>query len=172
MAELIRGKTGRVYGDLVATLTMLKGLPLAYNKDMQEDKESLFDTVDTVISCLDVFSGMISTMKAIPENMRKAANGGFINATDLADYLVKKGLPFRSAYKICGKIVAKCIELNKDLESLSLSEYKQFSDLFDQSLYEHINLENCVNKRVSEGGTSTKSVQKQISYVKGILQNV
>ena len=172
MAELIRGKTGRVYGDLIGTLTMLKGLPLAYNKDMQEDKESLFDAVDTVNTCLDVFSGMISTMKAIPENMRRAANGGFINATDLADYLVKKGLPFRSAYKICGKIVAKCIELNKDLESLSLSEYKQFSDLFDQSLYEHINLENCVNKRVSEGGTSTKSVQKQISYVKGILQNV
>ncbi len=164
MAELVRGKTGRVYGDLVALLTTLKGLPLAYNKDMQEDKESVFDALETVKNCLDVFTPMIETMKAIPENMKKAAGGGFINATDLADYLVKKGLPFRSAYKISGQIVAKCIEEGLVLETLPLEEYKKFSDLFEMDVFEDINLENCVNKRISKGGTSVSSVEEQIEF--------
>ena len=172
MAELVRGKTGRVYGHLVGILTMLKGLPLAYNKDMQEDKEGVFDAADTVDMCLDVFAPMIATMKVLPENMHLAAQKGFINATDLADYLVKKGLPFRSAYKICGQIVGDCIKAGKVLETLTIEEYKTYSDLFDQDLYNEISLETCVNKRISEGGTSPKSVEKQIEYVKGILENV
>ena len=169
MAELIRGKTGRVYGDLMALLTVLKGLPLAYNKDMQEDKESIFDAVETVIMCLKVLAPMLATMKPIEENMKRAAQKGFINATDLADYLVKKGLPFRSAYKISGQIVAKCIADGKVLEELTLSEYKDFSDLFEDDLYNEISLETCVSKRISEGGTSVKSVEKQIEYVKSKL---
>ena len=166
MAELVRGKTGRVYGDLMAMLTTLKGLPLAYNKDMQEDKEAVFDAVETVKMCLKVFAPMLATMKARPENMKKAAQGGFINATDLADYLVKKGLPFRSAYKISGQIVAKCIAEGKVLETLSLDEYKAFSDLFAEDLYQDIDLLTCVEKRISEGGTSAASVEAQIAYVK------
>ena len=166
MAELVRGKTGRVYGNLLGILTVLKGLPLAYNKDMQEDKEGLFDTVDTVKMCLDVFAPMLASMKALPQNMRKAANGGFINATDLADYLVKKGLPFRTAYKICGQIVSKCIEIGKDLETFTLQEYKSYSELFEKDVYEAVNLENCVNKRISVGGTCVKSVEAQIDFVK------
>ena len=166
MAELVRGKTGRVYGDLMALLTTLKGLPLAYNKDMQEDKEAVFDAVETVKMCLKVFAPMLSTMTARPDNMKKAAQGGFINATDLADYLVKKGLPFRSAYKISGQIVARCIAEGKVLETLSLSEYKEFSDLFEADLYQEIDLLTCVEKRISEGGTSVASVEAQIAYVK------
>ncbi len=166
MAELVRGKTGRVYGDLMALLTTLKGLPLAYNKDMQEDKESIFDACDTVKMCLMVFEGMISTMKAIPENMKKAAQGGFINATDLADYLVKKGLPFRSAYKISGQIVAHCIAEKTVLEELSIDVYRSYSELFDEDLYEEISLESCVKKRISEGGTSVESVEAQIRFVR------
>ena len=166
MAELVRGKTGRVYGDLMALLTTLKGLPLAYNKDMQEDKEAVFDAVETVKMCLKVFAPMLATMKAIPENMKKAAQGGFINATDLADYLVKKGLPFRSAYKISGQIVAKCIAEGKVLETLELDEYRAFSDLFEEDLYQDIDLLTCVEKRISEGGTSGSSVDAQIAYVK------
>ena len=169
MAELVRGKTGRVYGDLMALLTTLKGLPLAYNKDMQEDKEGTFDAVDTVKMCLDVFAPMINGMKVIKENMHLAAQKGFINATDLADYLVKKGLPFRSAYKISGTIVGDCIASGKVLESLTLEEYKKYSELFDNDLYEAISLETCVNKRISEGGTSPKSVEKQIEFVRGKL---
>ncbi len=172
MAELVRGKTGRVYGDLMGTLTMLKGLPLAYNKDMQEDKESLFDAVDTVKMCLDVFAPMVASMKALPQNMKKAAGTGFINATDLADYLVKKGMPFRTAYKICGQIVAKCIAIGEVLETLPIAEYKTFSELFDNDLYQEISLETCVNKRISEGGTSVKSVEKQIAFVKETIKNV
>ena len=171
MAELVRGKTGRVYGNLMQLLVMLKGLPLAYNKDMQEDKESVFDTVETVQNCLDVFTPMIKTMKTSPENMLKASKGGFINATDLADYLVKKGMPFRSAYKISGSIVAKCISENKVLEDLKLNEYKEYSELFEDDLYEEISLETCVKKRISDGGTSIKSVEKQIDYLKGIINN-
>ncbi len=169
MAELIRGKTGRVYGDLMALLTVLKGLPLAYNKDMQEDKESVFDAVETVEMCLRVLAPMITTMKPNPENMKRAAQKGFINATDLADYLVKRGLPFRSAYKISGQLVAKCIADGKVLEELTLEEYKAFSDLFDNDLYSDISLETCVEKRISEGGTSVKSVEAQIEYVKSKL---
>ena len=166
MAELVRGKTGRVYGDLMALLTTLKGLPLAYNKDMQEDKEAVFDAVETVQMCLKVFAPMLSTMTAKPENMKKAAQGGFINATDLADYLVKKGMPFRSAYKISGQIVAKCIAEGCVLETLPLDEYRKFSDLFDEDLYQDIDLLTCVQKRISEGGTSVQSVEAQIAYVK------
>ena len=166
MAELVRGKTGRVYGDLMALLTTLKGLPLAYNKDMQEDKEAVFDAVDTVKMCLKVFAPMLATMTAKPENMKKAAQGGFINATDLADYLVKKGLPFRSAYKISGQIVAQCIRDGLVLETLPLSEYQKYSELFEEDLYKDIDLLTCVEKRISEGGTSVASVEAQIAYVK------
>ena len=166
MAELVRGKTGRVYGDLVGLLTTLKGLPLAYNKDMQEDKESVFDACDTVIMCLQVFAPMVSSMKANRENMKLAAQKGFINATDLADYLVKKGMPFRSAYKISGQLVAQCIRENTVLEDLPLDAYKEYSELFDSDLYEEISLETCVNKRISQGGTSVASVEDQINYVK------
>ena len=170
MAELVRGKTGRVYGDLMALLTTLKGLPLAYNKDMQEDKEAVFDAVDTVKMCLKVFAPMLATMKTLPENMKKAAQGGFINATDLADYLVKKGLPFRSAYKISGQIVAKCIAEGYVLETLPLSEYQKFSVLFEEDLYQDIDLTTCVEKRISQGGTSAASVEAQIAYVKECLK--
>ena len=166
MAELVRGKTGRVYGDLMALLTTLKGLPLAYNKDMQEDKESIFDACDTVEMCLKVFTGMVSTMTANTDHMKKAAQTGFINATDLADYLAKKGLPFRSAYKISGSIVAHCIAEGTVLEDLPLKEYQKFSDLFDEDVYQEISLETCVRKRISEGGTSVASVEAQIAYVK------
>ncbi len=166
MAELVRGKTGRVYGELMALLTTLKGLPLAYNKDMQEDKEGVFDVVDTVKMCLDVFAPMIDTMKVIPENMLSAAQKGFINATDLADYMVKKGLPFRTAYKVSGSIVAYCIENGEVLEGLTLQEYKSFNDIFEEDVFEAISLKTCVEKRISLGGTSPKSVIKQIKEIK------
>ena len=166
MAELVRGKTGRVYGDLMGTLTMLKGIPLAYNKDMQEDKESIFDAVDTVKMCLSVFTPMINTMKVKAENMKKAAQGGFINATDLADYLTKKGVAFRDAYKISGKIVAHCISKNCVLEDLTIDEFKSFSDVFENDVFESIDLTVCVNKRSSLGGTCVESVKKQIEFVK------
>ena len=170
MAELVRGKTGRVYGNLVGTLTMLKGLPLAYNKDMQEDKEAIFDSIETLKMCLDVFTPMIATMKAIPENMLAAAQKGFINATDLADYLVKKGLPFRSAYKIVGTIVGDCIKKGIVLETMSLDEYKQQSELFDEDLFEEISLKTCVEKRISAGGTGIDSVMEQIEYLKNYIK--
>ena len=170
MAELVRGKTGRVYGDLMALLTTLKGLPLAYNKDMQEDKESAFDACDTVKMCLKVFAPMIDTLKANTANMKRAAQKGFINATDLADYLVKKGMPFRSAYKISGQLVALCIRENTVLEELPLETYKTYSKLFDDDLYQQIDLMTCVEKRISEGGTSVASVEAQIAYVNEILR--
>ncbi|MBR7160457.1 MAG: argininosuccinate lyase [Clostridia bacterium] len=169
MAELIRGKTGRVYGNLMALLTTLKGLPLAYNKDMQEDKEGVFDTVDTIHKCLDVMTPMLDTMTVNAENMKNAALKGFINATDLADYLTKKGMPFRSAYKISGQMVAKCISVNKVLEDLTLDEFREYSELFELDIYEAIDLNTCVQKRISKGGTSTKSVEEQIAYV---LENI
>ena len=169
MAELVRGKTGRVYGDLMALLTTLKGLPLAYNKDMQEDKEAVFDAVDTVQMCLKVFTGMLSTLTARTENMKRAAQRGFINATDLADYLVKKGMPFRSAYKVSGALVAHCIANNTVLEELPLEFYKTQSDLFGADVYEAIDLKTCVEKRISVGGTSVASVKAQIAYVKDEL---
>ena len=170
MAELIRGKTGRVYGDLMALLTTLKGLPLAYNKDMQEDKEAVFDAVDTVKMCLRVMTPMIATMKIIPENMRKAANEGFINATDLADYMVKKGLPFRSAYKISGSIVTDCIKRGLVLDTYPLEDYRKYSELIDKDVYDEINIDNCVEKRISAGGTSSISVKAQIAWVKAELE--
>jgi len=166
MAELVRGKTGRVYGDLMALLTTLKGLPLAYNKDMQEDKEAVFDACDTVKMCLQVFTPMIATLTANRQNMLQAAQKGFINATDLADYLVKKGLPFRSAYKISGQLVALCIQNNTVLEDLPLETYQSYSPLFAEDLYEDISLQTCVEKRISEGGTSVASVEAQIAYIK------
>ena len=171
MAELVRGKTGRVYGDLMALLTTLKGLPLAYNKDMQEDKESVFDAVDTVKRCLQVFSGMIATLTANTANMKRAAQTGFINATDLADYLVKKGMPFRSAYKISGQLVALCISKGTVLEELPLETYLEHSDLFAEDLFDAIDLDRCVEKRISQGGTSVASVEEQIKFVKESLKS-
>lgn len=166
MCELIRGKTGRVYGDLISTLTMLKGLPLAYNKDMQEDKESIFDAFDTAKLCLAIMSPMIESMTVHKDKMKEAAKKGFINATDLADYLTKKGVPFREAYKTTGEIVHLCSEKNISLEELSLEEYKNFNSLFEDDLYNEIDLLNCVNKRNSLGGTSQTSVNEQIKYIK------
>jgi argininosuccinate lyase len=171
MAELIRGKTGRVYGDLMGLLTTLKGLPLAYNKDMQEDKECVFDAVDTVKACLQVAAPMIKTMTVHEDNMFSAAQKGFINATDLADYLVKKGMPFRSAYKISGSIVAKCMNDGRVLETLPLDVYQSFSPLFDEDLYEAIDLRTCVEKRISRGGTSLRSVEMQLEWVQEKLNN-
>ena len=170
MAELVRGKTGRVYGDLMAMLTVLKGLPLAYNKDMQEDKECIFDALDTVKACLGIFAPMIATMRPNKENMYRAAGKGFINATDLADYLVGKGIPFRTAYKTVGEIVAYGIKTDKTLEELSLEEYKKFSDLFDEDLYDAISLASCVRRRTSEGGTGAASVERQIKFVEGFVK--
>ena len=170
MAELVRGKTGRVYGDLFALFTTLKGLPLAYNKDMQEDKEAVFDSIETVEKCLDVFTPMIDTMSVCRENMYRAAQRGFINATDLADYMVKKGMPFRSAYKIVGGIVAHCIANGKVLDTLTIEEYKSFDPIFEEDLYNEISLETCVSKRISKGGTGKASIEEQIAYVKGIIE--
>ena len=169
MAELVRGKTGRVYGDLVATLTMLKGLPLAYNKDMQEDKEAVFDAVETVEKCIEIFIPMIKTMKPIKENMYAAAKRGFINATDLADYLTKRGVPFRSSYKIVGTIVGRCVKEGITLDELPLSEYKSYSEVFDEDLYGEISLEACVGKRISKGSTGYGSVMEQIAFVEAAL---
>ena len=166
IAELVRGKTGRVYGNLMALLTMLKGLPLAYNKDMQEDKEAIFDSFDTVKQCVPIFAAMLETMTVNKDKMRDAAAGGFINATDVADYLAKKGLPFRSAYKISGTLVAYCIEHKTVLEKLTLAEFREFSDLFEEDIYEAINLENCTFSRTSEGGTAVESVEKQIANIR------
>lgn len=171
MAELVRGKTGRVYGDLFALLTTLKGIPLAYNKDMQEDKEAVFDSIETVKKCLSIFIPMIDTMKPIPENMKKAAQNGFINATDLADYLVGKGLPFRAAYKTVGQIVGWCVQNKTILEDIPLEKYKEFDERFDTDLFDAIDLENCVNLRISAGGTGIQSVRTQISQVKEFLEN-
>ena len=165
MAELVRGKTGRVYGDLFAMLTVLKGLPLAYNKDLQEDKESIFDAIETVNNCLDVFIPMIKTMKTQKDKMMSAAKKGFINATDVADYLTKKGMPFRDAYKLTGQIVTYCEDNGKVLDEVSLEEYKKMSDLFEEDIYKAIDLSNCVNSRNSEGGTSSTQVKKQIDFI-------
>ena len=172
MAELIRGKTGRVYGDLMALLTTLKGLPLAYNKDMQEDKEAIFDALDTVHMCMGVMTPMIASMEALPENMYKAAQNGFINATDLADYLVKKGLPFRSAYKLSGTIVAECMAKGWVLETMPLAEYRKFSPLFAEDVYSAIDLKVCASSRISEGGTSPESVERQLQYVRQQLEKL
>ena len=172
MAELARGKTGRVYGDLITMLTVLKGLPLAYNKDMQEDKECFFDAVDTVNACLDVYIPMIASIKANTDAMLAAAKDGYINATDLADYLTKKGLPFREAYKLVGEIVRGAIGKKTALEDIPLAEYKKYSDLFDEDIYDDIAIINCVNKRTSYGGTAVSSVERQIEIVREKLGGV
>ena len=170
MAELVRGKTGRVYGDLMATLTMLKGIPLAYNKDMQEDKEAIFDSVETVKKCIEVFIPMVATMTALKDNMYSAAKRGFINATDLADYLTKRGLPFRTAYKIVGTIVGRCVKDGLTLDELSLEDYKSYSEIFSDDLYEEISLHTCVAKRISKGSTGYASVNEQIEWVENFLK--
>ncbi len=166
VTELIRGKTGRVYGDLITLLTMMKGLPLAYNKDMQEDKEAIFDAVDTLKECLITFIPMLDTVRVLEDNMRKAASKGFINATDVADYLTKKGVPFRDAYKVSGTLVAYCIEHNTVLEDLSLETFKEFNENFGEDVFEAISLETCVSKRLSEGGPAPESVSVQIQRAK------
>ena len=169
IAELVRGKSGRVFGDLMTLLTVMKGLPLAYNKDMQEDKEAIFDAVDTVSMCLTAFTPMIATMRVLPENMRKAAAGGFINATDCADYLVGKGVPFRDAYKATGTLVAYCIQHGKTLETLSLTEYQAVHPDFDQGVFQAISLEACVQGRKVEGGPAPENVLAQVARVRGLL---
>ncbi|MEE0439251.1 MAG: argininosuccinate lyase [Ruminococcus sp.] len=169
ITELIRGKTARVYGDLNTLLTMMKGLPLAYNKDMQEDKEAIFDAVDTVKLCIGTCIPMVETMRVCTENMRAAAAKGFINATDCADYLVKKGMPFRDAYKISGTLVARCIQEGKTLETLPLESFQELSPLFTEDVYTAISLETCVKGRISQGGPSPEAVAKQIAAAKALL---
>ncbi|NCA68091.1 MAG: argininosuccinate lyase, partial [Clostridia bacterium] len=169
VAELARGKTGRVYGNLMGMLTVLKGLPLAYNKDLQEDKEFVFDSADTVKACLTIFAPMCEAMTVNAEKMRKAASSGFINATDCADYLTKKGLPFRDAYKITGKLVAECVKTGETLESLPLDRYKEYSALFDSDIYEAISLETCVGKRKSYGGPASDTVKTQLKIFEDFI---
>ncbi|MDR0223339.1 MAG: argininosuccinate lyase [Oscillospiraceae bacterium] len=170
VAELVRGKSARVFGDLQTLLTVMKGLPLAYNKDMQEDKEAIFDAVDTVCLCLRTFTLMLKTMTVNKENMRVAAAKGFINATDCADYLVGKGMAFRDAYKITGELVARCVKYNTDLENLPIEKYKQESELFGGDIYEALNLETCVAKRSSYGGSAPEQVRKQTEMVRERLE--
>ncbi len=172
IAELVRGKSGRVFGDTMTMLTVMKGIPLAYNKDMQEDKEAVFDAVDTVEKCLTAFIPMLGTMKVNAKNMRKAASGGFINATDCADFLVLKGLPFRDAYKATGELVARCIELNTTLEDLPLAEYKAVCDLFDDGVYTAINLDKCVADRTVYGGPAPIRVKEQVAEFKDRINNI
>ncbi len=165
VAELVRGKTGRVYGDLVTLLTVMKALPLAYNKDMQEDKEPLFDIIDTVKLCLPVFAAMLDTLTVKPKNMATAASAGFINATDCADYLVKKGMAFRDAYMIVGRLVSSCIKMDETLETLTLKDFRAVCDKFDADIYDALTLKTCVNERKSEGGPSAEQVKKQMAYI-------
>ena len=166
IAELVRGKSGRVYGNLVALLTVMKALPLAYNKDMQEDKEAIFDSIDTVKMCLPVFTNMVDTMKVREDKMLVAAKGGFTNATDIADYLVKKGTPFRISHEIIGRMVAHCNKNNKNIDELTLQELKGFSDKFESDVYEAISLETCVNERKLPGGPAKENVKNAIAKVK------
>lgn len=170
ITELIRGKTGRVYGNLMAMLTVMKGTPLAYNKDMQEDKEAIFDALDTVNLCITTLNPLVKTMTVLKDNMKKAAAKGFINATDCADYLVEKGIPFRDAYKITGSLVKYCIKNDTTLENLKLEEFKEYSDKFEEDVYEAIDLINCVNKRNVVGGPAAEQVMKQIERVKNIIK--
>ena len=170
IAELVRGKTGRVVGDLTTLLTMMKGLPLAYNKDTQEDKEALFDAVDTLPTCLTAFIPMLDTMKVLPQNMRKAAAGGFINATDCADYLVGKGLPFRDAYKVTAALVAYCIDHNFTLETLPIEQYRAHCELFGEDVYDAISLERCVNGRRVLGGPAPENVRREAARVLSLIE--
>lgn len=169
VCELIRGKTGRVYGSMMTLFTMLKALPLAYNKDMQEDKEAVFDAIDTVKQCLEVFTPMFETMELLPQNMKKAASKGFINATDCADYLTKKGIPFRDAYKITGNLVAECIQKGKTLEELTLEEFREHSSVFDKDVYQAIDLKTCVAGRKAVGGPAPDEVVRQIKVIKEFI---
>ena len=169
MAELIRGKTGRVYGDLMSLLTVMKGLPLAYNKDMQEDKEPVFDAYDTLSMSLLMMTGMLSTLKVNKERMAQSAKTGFMNATDAADYLVSKGLAFRDCHEIIGRLVLYCIENGKALEELTLDELKEFSPVFDSDVYAHIDIKTCISAKKSEGSTSFESVKKQIAVIENSL---
>ena len=169
ISELVRGKTGRVYGSLITMLTVMKALPLAYNKDMQEDKECVFDAIDTVKMCLSVFAPMFDTLTVNRDKMLKAAQGGFINATDAADYLVRKGLAFRDAYTAVGKLVNYCVTNNKTLETLTIEEFKTISDAFEGDVYESLALKKCVDDRDVEGGPSEKSVKKQIMRLEEFL---
>ncbi len=171
VAELIRGKTGRTYGNLVALLTVMKGLPLAYNKDMQEDKEAVFDSIDTVKLCIPVFCGMIKTMKINKEKMAEGAKGGFTNATDVADYLVKKGMPFRNAHEVSGKMVFYCISGEKSLSDLTVEEFKSFSELFESDIYDHITPEACVSQRKVPGGPAPEMVSEHIAKMEKFLKN-
>ncbi|WP_058485525.1 argininosuccinate lyase [Defluviitalea phaphyphila] len=169
IAELVRGKTGRTYGDLISLLTTMKSLPLAYNKDMQEDKEAVFDAIDTIKMCLPIFTSMIETMTVLKDSMYNAAGGGFTNATDAADYLVKKGVPFRDAHAIIGKLVLYCIQNNKSLEDLTLDEYRKISPIFDQGIFKAISLEECVNKRNIIGGPSEEIILKHIEIAEKFI---
>ncbi len=166
VAELARGKSGRVFGSLMGLLTMLKGLPLAYNKDMQEDKEQIFDALDTVKMCLPVFCGMLSTMKIRRDKMLEGAKGGFTNATDVADYLVKKGMPFRDAHAVVGRMVAYCLDKSKVIDALNMNEFKEFSELFDEDIYTAISLETCVNMRSLPGGPAVETIKALIEHYK------
>ena len=170
IAELVRGKSGRVFGDLMTLLTVMKGIPLAYNKDMQEDKEAIFDSFDTVKMCITTFIPMLDTMTVLKDNMRAAAAKGFINATDCADYLVKKGLPFRDAYKATGTLVAKCIEMGETLETLPLDEYKAICDTFDEGVYEAINLDVCVSQRKSAGGPAKENTLANVARIRSMME--
>lgn len=170
VAELIRGKTGRVYGDLIGLLTMIKALPLAYNKDMQEDKEMTFDAIDTVSACLELFMHMFATLRFKQDQMRKGAAQGFTNATDAADYLVKKGLPFRSAHEVIGKLVLSCIEQEKAIEDLSLEELQKFSDLFGEDVFQAVSLDACVNDRNVFGGPSPEAMQVHLDDAAAFLK--
>ena len=172
IAELVRGKSGRVFGDNMTLLTIMKGTALAYNKDMQEDKEAIFDALDTVKMCLTAFTPMLDTMRVIPENMRKAAAGGFINATDCADWLTKNGVPFRDAYKATGELVARCIELGTDLENLPMDEYKKVCDVFNDDVYSAISLERCTNERTVFGGPASANVKAQAKRVAEIVEKL
>ncbi|MBO4219586.1 MAG: argininosuccinate lyase, partial [Clostridia bacterium] len=169
MAELVRGKTARVYGDMITLFTMMKSLPLAYNKDMQEDKAAVFDAIDNTKCCIEIISELLATLTVKPDKMRSAASGGFINATDCADYLVKKGMPFRDAYKITGKLVAYCIANSKTFETLGLDEYRMYSELFDDDVYTAVDLVNCMQNRKVYGGPSKESVMKQIEDLDSFL---
>ena len=170
VAELVRGKTGRVYGSLITLLTVMKGLPLAYNKDMQEDKECVFDAIDTVELCVPVFAAMLDTLTVLPKNMRNAASGGFINATDCADYLVKKGMPFREAYMIVGRLVNMCIKSGETLDTLPLKDFRSISNLFDADVYQALELKTCVNGRTVYGGPASDSVKQQIANIKAFVE--
>ena len=170
VAELVRGKTGRVYGSLITLLTVMKGLPLAYNKDMQEDKEPVFDAIDTVEMCLPVFTAMLDTLTVLPKNMRNAASGGFINATDCADYLTKKGMPFREAYMIVGRLVNLCIKAGETLDTLPLKDFRSISNLFDADVYQALELKTCVNGRKVYGGPAKEAVEQQIANIKAFVE--